>query len=251
MVVPITARNAAQAKATLSTAAGGFNPGSISGLVAWYDASDAASITASGGLVSQWNDKSGHGYHLTQATGVQQPTTGTRTQNGLNVLDFTGRPDWLASATAPMSPTTQSLFIVTRFDSLAGQHTLVDGDGSGALDIRTNGTAFETLKGAFGNIGNGYSAAAFSTATAYLIGHQFRDASNGNDLTYNVNGTTETDSTHGQTLTAGRHLRVGLNSAAIESHDGWIAELLYYQPSISGVDTTTVIGYLKTKWGTP
>lgn len=58
--------------------------------VAWYDASNAASITSSGGLVSQWDDISGSGRHLAQATSSLQPTTGTTTQNGRNVIVFDG-----------------------------------------------------------------------------------------------------------------------------------------------------------------
>jgi hypothetical protein len=43
-------------------------------LVAWYDAQDGASITESSGAVSQWNDKSGHAYHLTQTVAGAKPT---------------------------------------------------------------------------------------------------------------------------------------------------------------------------------
>jgi hypothetical protein len=54
----------------------------------WLDASDESTITESGGAVSQWDDLSGNGYHLTQATASLQPTTGTDTINGLNVLHY-------------------------------------------------------------------------------------------------------------------------------------------------------------------
>jgi hypothetical protein len=43
---------------------------------AWYDATDAATITESLGSVSQWDDKSGNQAHLTQGNGVAQPQTG-------------------------------------------------------------------------------------------------------------------------------------------------------------------------------
>ena len=39
----------------------------------WLDASDAATITPSGGPVSQWNDKSGNGRHATQINAALQP----------------------------------------------------------------------------------------------------------------------------------------------------------------------------------
>jgi len=59
----------------------------VSGLRAWFDASVANSITSSAGLVSQWNDLSGNGRHLTSAT-TGRPTTNSNTLNGLNVLTF-------------------------------------------------------------------------------------------------------------------------------------------------------------------
>lgn len=63
-------------------AAAPFSPLDLPGLTAWYDASDATSFTfSSGSVVSQWNDKSGNGLHLTQATVGNQPAR-TGTQNG-------------------------------------------------------------------------------------------------------------------------------------------------------------------------
>jgi hypothetical protein len=44
-----------------------------SDLLGWWDAQDGATITQSGGTVSQWSDKSGSGNHLVQATGANQP----------------------------------------------------------------------------------------------------------------------------------------------------------------------------------
>ena len=79
----------------------------VSGYKLWLDASDTSSITASSGSVSQWNDKSGNASNFTQATGANQPTTGTRTINGKNVIDFDGTNDFLecSSSTASVSYT--------------------------------------------------------------------------------------------------------------------------------------------------
>jgi hypothetical protein len=86
---------------------GAFSPLDLPGLVAWYDASDTSSITEAGGLVSQWDDKSGNGFHIVQATGSQQPTTGSHTMNSLNTLYFQpGGTDRMASASNPLSGAT-------------------------------------------------------------------------------------------------------------------------------------------------
>lgn len=41
--------------------------------IAWWDAKDAATVTVATG-VSQWNDKSGNSYHMTQLSASAQPT---------------------------------------------------------------------------------------------------------------------------------------------------------------------------------
>lgn len=62
-----------------------WNPAQINSL-AWFDASDLASITFNGSNVSQWNDKSGNLRHATQSVVNDQPNTDIL--NGLNVIRF-------------------------------------------------------------------------------------------------------------------------------------------------------------------
>jgi hypothetical protein len=59
-----------------------FSPRQISGCALWLDAADSSTITMATG-VSQWNDKSGNGYNLTQGSTGSQPT---RTGNLLNFV---------------------------------------------------------------------------------------------------------------------------------------------------------------------
>jgi hypothetical protein len=56
----------------------------------WWDASDTDTITHDTGEVSQIDDLSGNSQHLTMVAGSSQPTTGVRTLNSLNVLEFDG-----------------------------------------------------------------------------------------------------------------------------------------------------------------
>ena len=78
-----------------------FVPNKISGLKLWLDASDISTVSQSGGSVSEWGDKSG-GNNATQLTGVSQPTTGTRTISGLNVIDFDGVNDFMNLNSQPI-----------------------------------------------------------------------------------------------------------------------------------------------------
>ena len=71
----------------------------VAGYKLWLDAADTSTITASGGAVSQWTDKSVNAYAFTQATSAYKPATGTDTQNGKNVLTW-GTSDNLLGTSA-------------------------------------------------------------------------------------------------------------------------------------------------------
>ena len=53
---------------------GAFTPLAVPGCVLWLDAADTSSMTMNGSTVSQWNDKSGRGFNMTQPTAGNQPT---------------------------------------------------------------------------------------------------------------------------------------------------------------------------------
>ena len=81
--------NVAQASQTLTGAGTGpWTPAALPGLVAWYDVQDAATITVSGGFVTQLNDKGPNGYHAIQATAGAQPTLVSAAINGHPALNF-------------------------------------------------------------------------------------------------------------------------------------------------------------------
>ena len=60
-----------------------FTPTMISSLALWFDASDPATITQSGGLISEWRDKSSNAYSVIQGTVGNRPTYATNLLNGL------------------------------------------------------------------------------------------------------------------------------------------------------------------------
>jgi hypothetical protein len=113
----------------------------------WLDASDETTITESGGAVSQWDDKSGNGYDLTQATGTYQPKTGTATINSLNTMEFDAlNSQYLGNSSVPFSGTSYTMFavyeinpsdttyIVSSFDTL-GVYAYVATSGSGVTSL--------------------------------------------------------------------------------------------------------------------
>jgi hypothetical protein len=67
----------------------------------WLDAGDATTVTASGGLSSQWNDKSGNSGNVT-ATGTARPTYTTAGLNGRNIMTFNGVTNFMSNTSAAL-----------------------------------------------------------------------------------------------------------------------------------------------------
>lgn len=91
-------------RSALSAAAGAaFMPADDVALIGWWDADDAVTITATSALVSSWSGKTSAFPDLAQASGSEQPSTGSRVLNGRNVIDFTGAAYMGASLALPVS----------------------------------------------------------------------------------------------------------------------------------------------------
>lgn len=224
---------------------GTFTPKQIASMTLWLDASDLSTITQSGGLVSQWNDKSGVGNHATQVTGANQPTTGTRTQGGLNVIDFDAVNDTMGSAaSAAIRPCT--LFVVCMPDR--------QGNVNGTQPVKSTGPGLLTgeftdtsAKWGWGRTGvawdTSYDAGvAFAASTAYVVMYAF-DAATG--VTMKVNGGAEETDANANLFTSGGTTIIG----AGVSWDGWIGEVLKWSVQLGTLDRARVFAYLRQKWG--
>jgi len=89
----------------------------------WLDAADANTITTVSGGVSQWDDKSGNGRHVSQATSANRPTVASAVLNGKNIIRFdpTGSPDRLATASALYTTASFGIYAVTANRSASGE----------------------------------------------------------------------------------------------------------------------------------
>lgn len=99
-------------------------------LEAWYKANDPASISEASGLVTQWNDKSGHGRHVLGSGGATtQPSTGS-TINGKNAIAFSLTDHALAWSGS--SFTVGTIYLAVQLESLivSSYHNILSGDGN-------------------------------------------------------------------------------------------------------------------------
>lgn len=92
----------------------------------WFDPSNEASLTVISGRISQINDLSGNGYHFNQSTASQRPLYGTRTINGLPVMEYIATNTHVLTRTAnpqiamKTSDTTMTAFVKIDADIITG-----------------------------------------------------------------------------------------------------------------------------------
>lgn len=103
-----------------------------------YDATSGGSLVAANGGVARWEDQSGVGRHVTQATAAYQPTRKAATLNGLDAVLFDGTNDVLNRASQTLSDffvsgTDTAVFVVLRQDSTRTDNTAVSVGGKIAV----------------------------------------------------------------------------------------------------------------------
>jgi hypothetical protein len=231
-----------------------------SDLVAWYDASDAASITEVAGAVSQWNDKSGNDDHLTQGTGAANPTYSATGLGGSQPsLSFDGG-DYLISTTDAVAPGAVSdfaCFVVGRLNAGANANgRFVSYVGTGETTDHSNAASAILLMrdgsnqavGAYRNGALGVKAVTYDTT--------FNAASvwsGGNHTAYveNVAGTPVADASGALaaagTIIVGHGFNAGLPQPA-SSVTGHISEIAFVKIAPSAGQLTSVQAMLAAKW---
>ena len=121
---------------------------SLSGLVAWYDSKDVATITKdSSGFVSQWNDKSPNWYNLTQTNILNRPVYDTSSG-----FMFDGINDTMSNSSLPLN---QPSTIFAVFTSIGwNNYRVIYGSLDGArLSMAQHGSANQIKIGSPGGAG--------------------------------------------------------------------------------------------------
>lgn len=234
-------------------ASGAFSPKKIAGLEAWYDASVASSVTLVSTFVSQWDDLSGNGLHLTQSVEANRPGTGTI--NGLTAVDFDGSNDRLERS--GYTGTVGTVFSVH------------------SLDVYQNGMVYEFLKASGGSVyGMSMLARALGAgASEYTVagrnGAASSDSFNNGDqqifnqqrlTTQTYDGTTSITTVDGTNLAGSTAVTLS-NTATIllgarrqtSSYslllNGQIGEVVAYNRVLTASEIDKVESYLASKWG--
>lgn len=218
---------------------------------AWYDASDASTITESGGLVSQWNDKSGSLNHAVQATGAKQPTTDSETINGLNVLTFNQK---VMDATLPSKYTGTELAMFGVFNRIAVKSnscTMLAQDSGSGSDLTGPGSAIMTYEGT-GTVIQGYRGGFKSSASHPGNGVPYQTSSifDGANHTIYKDGVAASSSA---STGAFNYDLIALNARWSGSYNtegkNRFAEVIVINAAVTTDNRQKIEGYLAHKWG--
>jgi uncharacterized repeat protein (TIGR02543 family) len=213
-----------------------WTPASIS-TVAWYDAADAASLwadtagtTPATTTVARWSDKSGNGFHLSQATSNRQPDTGVNTYNGKNVLTFT--PATAENLFTSSTLTWDNVYIVCDNPDMSygNRPTVLGGNTTTIYTMQFNNTVVDATPDAWIGTGyyvNGNTTAASSTDAALVASPTLirRAAATSSDISIGSD-----------------------RQMSNRAWNGNIAEVIYLNGA-SPEDRQKVEGYLAHKWG--
>ena len=226
---------------------------------AWYDASDASTITESGGAVSQWDDKTSNGRDLVQATGSEQPTIASDT------ISFDGTDDYLENSSPFMYANGEiDVYIVGAVpDTLAIQNILGESEASASpvpqyrfTTSTATGTGTDTMAAVIKNDAgddiitaeNGISSAGAFDDTKKL--YMYRD--DGSNLIGYVNAVSGTNRayTRSGSITPHTFTIVGMyRDGAIRNPANADINEIVITSNLSTTERQKMEGYLAWKWG--
>lgn len=207
----------------------------ITPTLAWYDPSDAGTVTSAAGLVSALADKSGAGHDLT-AAGTGRPAIGTHTINGLDCLTFVAPNLMVPIAYAQAQPVT--ILAVVKANTLGTNNQPING-GSGTQPA----IGMITANKWFFYAGTVQAGAVTADLNPHVLDAQF----NGATPSLNLDGASLTTANPGAgSYTSGIQL-----SVVAQPWLGDIGEVLAYNTALTAPQRASLQAYLKAKWGTP
>jgi hypothetical protein len=230
-------------------AAGGFNPRTIPGLAAWWDASKTGSLAqisdgtgavSNGDPVAYWADLSGNARHMTQPTNGLRPTLASSGMNGRPSISIPNvSTAGFSSLARPTTATSCTVFLVANRSSSGNAYSLSFRESSGNIFF-----------------------------DAAMAGLNISPASTSGSPTYRVNGVA-ISALRGALDTALGRTTPFLQTVSAINFSGWpanwqafnygssfnwvgfVGECLLYAQALSTAQRDAVERYLRNKWATP
>jgi hypothetical protein len=231
-------------------------PLTVPSCVGWFDAADREAITSSGGLVSNVRNKANVQNPFVQATGGNQPTTGSSTMAGKNVLTFDGTSDYLScnalAAFFTGNDTSVSAFAVYNSGSLSGSPTIFSAGNSGNntnLFAHDNGgsNSFRVFKRDDLSVLDQVVTTVASVSSPVMMSMSCA----GTTIKARKNGALFANGAFNVGVTTLNAFAIGARptSTITSFFTGDIAEIIIYSRALSDTEVASIEDYLGNKWG--
>ncbi len=254
-----------------------WDPSQLASLAAWWDASDdstlfdattGGSLPADAATVARIEDKSGNGYHLTQATSGNRPVRQTAEQNSLDVLEFNRtNQTYLSRSTVPIAKNVAGVTIAAVYKETQvvsapnGNlvHIAVGGSNVARADLVSQMGLNSINAGGRRQDGDSYVNKITANDTlsndTWYVAMAVHDFAN-SELDILVDGTSvATESSYhsgGNTSnTDANTIAIGTNTNAVSTFalQGQVGEVVIVDAALSQTDREKLEGYLAHKWG--
>lgn len=218
----------------------------VTGLAGWYDATKTASFTFfTGAAISQWNDLSGNGRHVTPANSSWASTRVAAGINGLPAVD--AHPGALSTSSLDLNPPPFTLIAAIKAGSNTGTPALI---GAAYTQPTTGSVQWDVASGivrltsqATTIIGSATSALTASTPAVLVATY------GSNVWAHYRNGAAVGTGTQAATFS---HGKIALGAVAAHNnalYDGLLGEIIIYSRVLTTPERQQVETYLQTKWG--
>jgi hypothetical protein len=228
-------------------AAGVWTPANIT-TEAWYDANDSSTITMLGNNVSEWADKSGNNHHLQQASASNQPSYVLSSQNGKNIIRFSGT-DYLDIQSVNINDSGFAIFMVFKYSSDRG--AVINFHNSDFHSILPDhGFRYGTLLGHGSNwAGVNDNLRPFGTSgqsNSFCISSLIVNSSNSASLKVNDSEIYNVNSSYSSNT---NQLRLGSRYSLAQYCNGDYCEFVIIKGGVTTSNIEKIEGYLAHKWG--
>lgn len=218
----------------------------VSGMFAWYDATNTGFSYTNGATLSTWNDRSGNGYTLTQQSGHGDAITYVT-----NAIGTKPAASWDGATTNAMASGTTAT--VNAVNTICAVVVPNGSDGSFGEIITpedtdrflgvTNSGKWD-VQGISPSLQTAYTAGAATVVSA-------QTNTVGNQALLRVNGSASATVTVTTAWPApsGTHLNVGASGNGNYGWKGYIGEVIFYTSALTLAQIQQNESYLGSKWG--
>jgi hypothetical protein len=233
---------------------GGLPPTSFSGLAAYYEADQGITLDGSN-AVSQWNDLSGNGAHLTQSTAGSRPKYAPAAFGGAPAVSMSGAGNQFMSASPTLpagAPTHTVITIVKMNGGAVAYYNGIVAVGSGSAGGQTN-TIGSDPTGALWFGGAGLGTPTFDVATVGNIYYLAKTTQNvsgvGNDTAF-VNGSKKTTYVQpgAYSITPANTLMIGRYFSSSVTGNWDISAVAVFSRILTDGEIQSIISYYNNKF---